>query len=94
MAPADRVSGEVFNVGCGERISVTDLWRAIQTALGTQLEAKYGPARPGDVRDSLADLSKIADRMGYEVKVPLQEGIGLTADWLRSQAHVPAAAGP
>lgn len=94
VAPADRVSGEVFNVGCGERISVTDLWQAIQAALGTELEPKYGEARPGDVRDSLADLTKIADRLGYEVKVPLQQGIRLTADWLRSQDHAPAAAGP
>lgn len=84
-APAEGVSGEVFNVGCGERISVTDLWQAIQAALGIELEARYGPARAGDVRDSLADLTKISDRLGYGVKVSLREGIQLTADWLRSQ---------
>ena len=84
-APAEAVSGEVFNVGCGERISVTDLWKAIQAALGIELEARYGPARAGDVRDSLADLTKISDRLGYGVKVSLHEGIRLTADWLRRQ---------
>ena len=83
--PAEGVSGEVFNVGCGERISVNDLWQAIQSALGIELEAQYGPARAGDVRDSLADLTKIRDRLGYRVSVSLHEGIRLTADWLRSQ---------
>ena len=84
-APAEGVSGEVFNVGCGNRISVTDLWQAIQEALGVELEAQYGPARAGDVRDSLADLTKIGDRLGYRVKVSLQEGIRFTAEWLRSE---------
>ena len=84
--PAEGVSGEVFNVGCGERISVNDLWQAIQAALGIELDAQYGPARAGDVRDSLADLTKIYDRLGYGVTVSLREGIRLTADWLRSQS--------
>ena len=84
-APPEGVSGEVFNVGCGERISVTDLWQAIQAATGVELEAQYGAPRAGDVRDSLADLTKICDRLGYEVKVSLHEGIRLTADWLSSQ---------
>ena len=84
-APAEGVSGEVFNVGCGERISVTDLWQAIQAALGIEIKAQYGPARAGDVRDSLADLAKISDRLGYRVQISLQEGIHLTADWLKSE---------
>jgi len=84
-APAEGVSGEVFNVGCGERISVTDLWQAIQAALGIEIEAQYGPARAGDVRDSLADLAKISDRLGYRVQISLHEGIRLTADWLKSE---------
>ena len=82
-APADGVSGEVFNVGCGDRISVTGLWEAIREALGVEGEAEYGPGRAGDVRDSLADLTKIRERLGYEVKVPLHEGLRLTADWLK-----------
>ena len=82
-APAEGVSGEVFNVGCGDRISVTGLWEAIREALGVEGDAEYGPGRAGDVRDSLADLTKIWERLGYEVKVPLHEGLRLTADWLK-----------
>ncbi len=81
---AEGVSGEVFNVGCGERISVTDLWEIIQSQVGVKIEAEYAPPRQGDVRDSLADLSKISKGLGYEVLVPINEGLRLTADWLKA----------
>ncbi len=84
FAPADRASGEVFNVGCGERISVTDLWDRIQGEIGVKIQAKYAPPRQGDVRDSLADLSKISDRLEYEMLVSLQEGLQRTAEWLKA----------
>lgn len=83
-APADGMVGEVFNVGCGERISVNDLWAAIRGATGASVEAEHGPPRPGDVRDSLADLTRIRERLGYEVGVPLSDGLRRTTEWLRS----------
>ena len=76
------VSGEVFNVGCGERISVNRLWEAIQEATGAEVKSVNGPAREGDVRDSLASLDKIQGHMAYEVIVPLDEGIRRTVEWL------------
>jgi UDP-N-acetylglucosamine/UDP-N-acetyl-alpha-D-glucosaminouronate 4-epimerase len=83
LTPPEGVSGEVFNVGCGERISVTRLWEEIRGALDVDVEAVYGPARPGDVRDSLADLTRIRERLGYEPEVTLTEGLRRTADWLQ-----------
>ena len=85
FAPAEGVVGEVFNVGCGERISVVRLWEEIRAILGVELEAETGPPRPGDVRDSLADLSRIRARLGYEVRVPLDEGLRRTAAWLEAE---------
>ena len=82
-ADAAAVSGEVFNVGCGERISVNRLWEAIQRATGARVEALHGQEREGDVRDSLASLGKIQRHMGYEVTVPLAEGIRGTVEWLK-----------
>jgi nucleoside-diphosphate-sugar epimerase len=84
LAPTDGVSGEVFNVGCGERTSVADLWETIQTELGVQIQAGHAPRRQGDVRDSLADLTKISDRLGYQMLVSLQEGLQRTARWLKT----------
>jgi nucleoside-diphosphate-sugar epimerase len=85
-APADQVSGEVFNVGCGDRISVNQLWEEVQRVLGVSMEAVHGPPRPGDVRDSLASLCHIRERTGYEVVVSLEDGIRRTVDWIRSGA--------
>ena len=77
--PRDRVSGQVFNVGAGERTSLNAMWKTIQEVVGSAVEAKRGPARPGDVRDSLADLTKIQEATRYQVKVGLREGLEKTA---------------
>ncbi len=82
-APAEDVSGEVFNVGCGDRISVNQLWHGIRAALGASVEANHGPPRAGDVRDSLASLDHIRERAGYRVIVELNEGIRRTVEWIR-----------
>ncbi len=84
-APADAVSGQVFNVGCGDRISINQLWEAIQEATKAPVDAVHGPAREGDVRDSLACLERARERLGYEVTVPLDEGLQRTVEWL--EAH-------
>ena len=81
-ADAAAVSGEVFNVGCGERISVNRLWEAIREVIGVELNSITGPAREGDVRDSLASLNKIQGQMGYSVTVSLTEGLRRTVEWL------------
>ena len=85
-ADAGYVSGEVFNLGCGERISVNRLWEAIQEDTGAAVEPVNGPAREGDVRDSLASLDKIQTRMGYESTVSLAEGLRRTVEWLGGPA--------
>jgi len=83
-APGSAVGG-VFNVGCGERISVKRLWDEIREITGAEVEAEFGPARPGDVRDSLADLTRIREHLSYEPAVDLTEGLRRTADWLRER---------
>jgi nucleoside-diphosphate-sugar epimerase len=84
-APAENVAGETFNVGCGERISVNQLWGEICDAVGTQVEPEYGPTRAGDVRDSLASLERSRGLLGYEVQVDLAEGLRRTVDWFRPE---------
>lgn len=82
--PAERVAGRVFNVGCGERISVNRLWQEIRALTGATVEAEHGPARPGDVRDSLASLERASADLGYDVRTPLAEGLRDTVEWLRA----------
>jgi nucleoside-diphosphate-sugar epimerase len=78
-----RVSGRVFNVGCGERISVNRLWEEIARLTGAEVGPVYGPPRPGDVRDSLADVEALAEATGWRVGVGLEEGLGRTVESLR-----------
>ncbi len=85
VASGDGVVGEVFNVGCGERISIARVWEEIRAIVGSSVDAVHAPARAGEVRDSLADLGRIRERLGYEVRVPLAEGLRRTVAWLRLQ---------
>ena len=78
---SEGVVGEVFNVGCGERISINNLWKAIQDTTGTSVDAIYGPKRDGDVSDSLASLEKVRERLDYDVRVSLSDGLQMTFDW-------------
>lgn len=74
-------ANEVFNVACGERISVNQLWQYLKEAAGSNLEPTYGPPRKGDVRDSLADISKAERLLGYNPEVTVREGLRRTWDW-------------
>ena len=79
-APAD-ACGEVYNVGCGRRISINDLWKRIIALTGSRSQAQYVPARAGDVRDSLACLNRSRRVLGYEPAVSLEEGLQATVQW-------------
>jgi len=72
---------EVFNVACGERISVNYLWQALSEAADSKLNAIHGPERQGDVRDSLADISKAEKLLGYQPEYSVGEGLKLTWDY-------------
>ncbi len=72
---------QVYNVACGERIDINYLWDSLKSAAGSQLEAEYGPDRQGDVRDSLADISKAQNLLGYKPRYTVREGLKITWDW-------------
>ena len=81
-APSD-ACGEVYNVGCGDRVTLNELWQRIRAATGAQVEPKYEPTRAGDVRDSLASLERTKAAIGYAPLVSLDEGIRRTIESLR-----------
>ena len=91
VAPAEQASGRVFNVGCGSRISVNELWRRIRDATGASVEARHDPPRPGDVRDSLASIDATREALDYEIAVPLDEGIRRTVEWYAQRSASAAA---
>ncbi|HWV58303.1 MAG TPA: SDR family oxidoreductase [Longimicrobiales bacterium] len=80
FAPAEQVAGEVFNVGCGDRITINQLWREIAALVGTDIQPNYAPPRTGDVRDSLASLERSRTRLGYNPETDLRTGLARTVE--------------
>lgn len=75
--------GEVFNVACGARASLNQLYAALQRLLGRDIAPVYGSPRAGDVRDSLANIDKARRLLGYQGAIQLEEGLALALDWYR-----------
>ena len=78
------VGGRAFNVGVGQRISLLDLIRSLGRLTARTLEPIFEPARPGDVRDSQADIGQARALLGYEPIVDLQTGLERTVAFYRS----------
>jgi len=76
--------GEAFNIGCGERISLNRILHIVSELLGIQVDAEYREQRPGDVRDSLADINKARELLGYTPTVNFREGLERTLASLRT----------
>ena len=82
-APKD-ACGKVFNVACEERVSLLEILEIIYGLAGRRVPPRFEPPRPGDVRDSLADISLARDLLGYEPTVPFPEGLSRTFDFFRN----------
>jgi UDP-glucose 4-epimerase len=87
-AAAPRARGEVYNIACGQRLSVLDIARELERVLGRPLPRRHTPPRAGDVRDTLADIGRSEIGLGYRPAVSFAEGLQRTC------ARLPAAAGP
>lgn len=80
---APGVSGEVFNVGCGERFDLNLLIRELTEVFDYQPEIRRVPPRAGDVMHSLADISRARRLLRYEPIVGFRDGLRRTAMWFR-----------
>jgi nucleoside-diphosphate-sugar epimerase len=83
-AEATGVSG-AFNLGSGTRVSINDLVRLLGKVTGIEPDFAYGPTRPGDVRDSLADFSKASSGLGFAPTVDLEDGLRAYVEWAREE---------
>jgi len=83
------VSGKVINVATHSRISLNELFRTIKAITGATVDPIYGAPRAGDVRDSLADITRARDLLGYTPIVGLEDGLRQTVAWYMS-ARPPA----
>jgi nucleoside-diphosphate-sugar epimerase len=81
---APSVAGEVINVATGESVSLNGLLEAINSLVGSNVTPRYAAERAGDVRDSLADIGKAKDLLGYVPLVAVKEGLRKTLEWQRA----------
>jgi UDP-N-acetylglucosamine/UDP-N-acetyl-alpha-D-glucosaminouronate 4-epimerase len=84
-ATAEGVNGRILNIATGSPISVNELADTIGLILGREVEKTYLPQRPGEVRDSSADLTEARELLGYETRVGLEEGLQRTAEYLLAE---------
>lgn len=82
LAAESDTSG-VFNIGRGENVTINNLARTITSIIGKDLRPEYQPSRPGDVKHSLADISR-ARTIGFEPQYSLDKGLRET---IRSSQH-------
>ncbi|MGD0674668.1 MAG: NAD-dependent epimerase/dehydratase family protein [Polyangiaceae bacterium] len=82
-----RLRGEVLNIACGQRMSLNRLIAEIGEVTGVRLEPEYRPPRPGDVRDSVADIRAAHEALGYEPTVTVSDGLKLTFEALSRASH-------
>lgn len=81
--------GGAFNVGTGRQTTVLQAYHAIARELGVLSDPDHGPARPGDIRHSLADAALIRERLGWHHEVAFEEGIAHTIAWFKSTLALP-----
>ena len=80
----DAALGEAFNIGCGDRLSINALWGRVRAIAGGTAAPRHEPPRAGDVRDSLASVSRAHELLGWTPTIGLDEGLRRTLAAARS----------
>ncbi|HEU4472521.1 MAG TPA: SDR family oxidoreductase [Flavisolibacter sp.] len=77
----------VYNIAFGEQTSLNQLFETIKEIAGSDLAPRYGPERTGDVKHSLADISKARQLLGYQPATSVKEGLKIAFEWYRKHHH-------
>jgi len=80
----EEANGEVFNIAYGRQVTINDLYKTITTLMGLDVEPIYEKERPGDIKHSLADISKARKLLNYNPQYSFDYGIKLTIDWYKT----------
>jgi UDP-N-acetylglucosamine 4-epimerase len=79
---------QVYNIACGHQTSLLQLFNYLKQEAGSSLEPIHGPERVGDVKHSLADITKAQTLLGYDPAVSVEEGLKKTFRWYKKRAEV------
>jgi len=77
--------GEAFNIACGQRVTINELAKNLDKILHVDIKPIHCDPRRGDVRHSLADISKAQTCLGYEPKISFEVGLRLTVEWYKNR---------
>ena len=80
------IAGAVINIGTGSSVTVNNLWETISQFTGVEGEPERAEERPGDIRESVADISRARELLAYEPQYSFNEGLELTWEWYRSKS--------
>ncbi len=84
-APAERVAGRAYNIATGKRFSLNETYAILQPLTGFNGPPHYAAERSGDIKHSLADISRATEAFDYNASVTFVEGLKRTVKWYKSQ---------
>lgn len=79
---------QVYNIACGKRTSILELFELLAGSASSTVKPSFGPERTGDVKNSLADISKAEQLLGYSPSVSVEEGLKKTFEWYLSRKAI------
>ena len=83
-APAEGCDGSAINIACNEATTLNQILDKLKELLGTDIQAEYTDPRAGDVKHSLADITRAKETIGYEPKIFFDEGLTKAIDWYKA----------
>jgi nucleoside-diphosphate-sugar epimerase len=85
---ANTTGAKVYNIACGDRFDLNDLYERLKSLLESDVDVTYGPPRAGDVKHSQADISAVGRELGFEINTGFAEGLKETVAWYKDQGSV------
>jgi len=79
---------EVFNMACGDQVTLNEMILMLQKISGNEIKANYGPERTGDVKHSKASIEKISKTLGYNPKFRFEQGLDIVFDWYKNNKEI------
>jgi nucleoside-diphosphate-sugar epimerase len=93
VAPSEIATGRVFNIGTGNSHTLNEVYAAIAGQIGFTAKPIYGPPREGDIKHSLADITRATKELGYQPKAQFREGLQKTVAWYLEEKEKKTPAG-
>jgi len=93
QAPAGAAAGRAFNVACNRRVTLNETYSLLQALTSYHGAANYGPERSGDIKHSLADITRAEVCLGFRPSVGFEEGLRRTVAWYQERRPVQTSTG-